>query len=105
MQAASEYMVFVEQKCYDANCTSLDLVQKLKKAEERMAEVSVLKSYIIDLKQRIPVYVPLKTDPLDKRLAEHINNCPERQQMKLMFMRESEGVYEYGSKRLMIKAV
>ena len=66
-------------------------------------EIEVLKSYIVDLKQRIAVYIPAKGDATDKKLAEYINNYPDRQKLKIMFLRESEGVYEFGSKRVMVK--
>ena len=36
-------------------------------------------------------------------MAEYINNYPERQKLKIMFMRESEGVYQFGSKRIALK--
>jgi hypothetical protein len=62
----------------------------LKDAE---GEIETLKQYVIDLKQRIAVYIPVKEDNVDKRLAEFINNYPERAKLKIMFMRESEGVY------------
>jgi hypothetical protein len=61
--------------------------------EELRSEIDTLKSYISDLKSRIAVYIPVKGDYIDKRIAEYINNFPERQQLKIMFMRESEGVY------------
>ena len=66
-------------------------------------EVETLKSYVIDLKARIAVYIPVKDCPTDKKLAEYINNYPDRQKLKIMFMRESEGVYEFGSRRVMVK--
>ena len=72
----------------------------MKETEE---EVEVMKKYIIDLKSRIAVYIPIKSDPVDKKLAEYINNYPDRQKLKIMFMRETEGVYEFGSKRIMVK--
>lgn len=62
-----------------------------------------MKAYIIDLKARIAVYIPVKNDPIDKKLAEYINNYPDRQKLKIMFMRESEGVYEFGSKKVYIR--
>lgn len=62
-----------------------------------------MKAYIIDLKARIAVYIPVKTDAIDTKLAEYINNYPDRQKLKIMFMRESEGVYEFGSKRIHVK--
>ena len=70
---------------------------------DREVEVETLKSYIIDLKARIAVYIPVKDCPTDKKLAEYINNYPDRQKLKIMFMRESEGVYEFGSRRVMVK--
>ena len=36
-------------------------------------------------------------------LAEYINNYPERSKLKVMFKRESEGVYQFGTKRIAIK--
>ena len=37
------------------------------------------------------------------KLAEYINNYPERKKLKIMFMRESEGVYEFGTRKVMVK--
>jgi len=62
-----------------------------------------LRNHIIDLKSRIAVYIPVKEDKIDKRIAEYINNYPDRQKLKIMFMRESEGVYQFGSKRVGVK--
>ena len=42
---------------------------------------------------------------IDKKLAEYINNYPDRAKLKIMFMRESEGVYQFGTKRVMVKCV
>ena len=66
-------------------------------------EIETLKNYIIELKQRIAVYIPIKDDPVDKKLAEFINNYPERSKLKIMFMRESEGVYGFGTKRVYVR--
>jgi len=62
-----------------------------------------LRNYIIDLKSRIAVYIPVRGDVIDKKIAEYINNYPDRQKLKIMFMRESEGVYQFGSKRVAVK--
>ena len=87
---ATDYILELEEKVYKANKTSLELLKQLKDAE---VEIETLKQYIIDLKQRIAVYIPVKEDAIDKKLAEFINNYPERSKLKIMFMRESEGVY------------
>ena len=97
---ASDYIVGVQEKCYQSNRQALELLENLKDAED---EIEVLKNYIIDLKARIAVYIPCKGDSTDKKLAEYINNYPDRQKLKIMFLRESEGVYEFGSKRVMVK--
>mgnify|MGYP000867868428 CR=1 FL=1 len=67
-------------------------------------ETSTLKNYIIDLKARVAVYVPVKDDPVDLKMAEFINNYPDRNKLKIMFMRESAGVYEFGTKKVMVTA-
>jgi len=87
---ASQYIADLEAKIYKANKTSLELLKQLKDAEQ---EIETLKQYIIELKQRIAVYIPVKDDAIDKKLAEYINNYPERNRLKIMFMRESEGIY------------
>jgi len=96
----SDYILELEEKVYKANKTSLELLKQLKDAE---VEIETLKQYIIDLKQRIAVYIPVKADSTDKKLAEFINNYPERSKLKIMFMRESEGVYQFGTKRVAVK--
>ena len=96
----ADYITALEEKMYKANLTSLELLKQLKEAEQ---EVETLKSYIIDLKSKVAVYIPVKDDPIDEKLADFINNYPDRQKLKIMFMRESEGVYEFGSKKIFIK--
>ena len=49
------------------------------------------------------MYIPVKGDAIDQKLAEYINNYPDRQKLKIMFMRESSGVYEFGSKRVRVE--
>jgi Growth-Arrest-Specific Protein 2 Domain len=48
------------------------------------------------------IYIPFTDDEIDVRLAEFINNYPERQKMKIMFLRESQGVYQFGSRRVAV---
>jgi len=82
--------VQLEEKFYNSQTTQLDMLKQLKEEE---GEIEQLRAYIIDLKSRIAVYIPVKGDSTDKKLAEYINNYPDRQKLKIMFMRESEGVY------------
>ena len=52
---------------------------------------------------KVAIYVPIRDDPVDMQLSEYINNYPQRDKFKIMFLRESQGVYEFGSKRINIK--
>jgi len=56
---ATDYILELEEKVYKANKTSLELLKQLKEAE---LEIETLKQYIVDLKQRIAVYIPVKED-------------------------------------------
>jgi uncharacterized coiled-coil DUF342 family protein len=59
VETASDYILALEEKVYKANKTSLELLKQLKDAE---VEIETLKNYIIELKQRIAVYIPVKDD-------------------------------------------
>jgi hypothetical protein len=93
LMSASQYILTLEGKCHEANLISLDILKNLR---DRELEIDTLKQYVIDLKSRIAVYIPVKNDTIDRKLAEYINNFPDRSRLKIMFMRESEGVYEFG---------
>ena len=90
----------LEQRMYDANKRSLDALKAMRDLE---VENSTLREYIIDLKAKVAVYVPVKTDPIDVRIADYFNNYPDRSKVKIMFMRESSGVYHFGSKRVNVR--
>ena len=49
------------------------------------------------------VYIGKNQDQIDLGLAEFVNKYPEREKLKIMFIRESEGVYKFGSKKIYIK--
>ena len=55
-------------------------------------------------KLRYSVYIPKKDDTVDRMLGSYVNGRPEDDAMRIMFLRESEGVYRFGSKRVYIKA-
>lgn len=78
----------------------MELLKQLKECEH---EIDTLKTYIIDLKSRIAVYIPVQHDSIDRKLAEYINNYPERAKLKIMFMRESEGIYQFGTKKIYVR--
>ena len=95
-------MQTLEEKVYSANKTSLDLLKQLRIDEE---EIAHLKAYVIELKARLAIYVPIRDDPIDMKVAEYINNYPDRAKLKIMLMRESSGVYEFGTKRIQVEVI
>ena len=100
LKKSSTYTTDLEEKVYAAHKQSLDLLKELKQSE---MENETLKSYIMDLKAKMTIYVPFKNDPIDKKLAEYINNYPDKNKLKIMFLRESEGIYQFGTKRVAVR--
>lgn len=49
------------------------------------------------------IYIPHRKCDIDQKLGEFVNNFPERDNLKIMFLRETEGVYKFGQKRVYIK--
>lgn len=90
----------LEKRMFEANKRSLETLKQMRDQE---VENTNLKSYIIELKAKVAVYVPVKSDPVDLKVAEYFNNYPERNMLKLMFLRESNGVYQFGSKRVSVR--
>lgn len=95
-----DFMIELEEKVHKANSTSLTLLNKVKDSER---EIDVLKDYIYELKSRVAIYIPVREDPIDKKLAEYINNYPDRSKLKIMFMRESSGIYQFGSRKIYVR--
>ena len=100
MQSATDYILQLEEKCFTANKTALELLTRIRDHE---SEVDTLKSYIVELRTRISTYIPVKGDNVDKAISEYINNYPDRRKLKIMFLRMQEGVYEFGTRRVNVK--
>ena len=66
MENATKFILTMEEKVYKSNKTSIELVHQLKDAE---MEIQSLKEYVSRLKDRIQVYVPVKSDEIDCKLA------------------------------------
>ena len=50
------------------------------------------------------VYIAHRESKVDQELGKYINiKFPEKDQLKIMFLRESEGVYTFGQRRVYIK--
>ena len=69
-------------------------------AEEKIQELLDLNEA---LEKNQAIYIAKKNDKIDKTLGNYLNKYPEREQMKIMYLRESDGVYQFGQKRVYIK--
>ena len=58
---------------------------------------------IIELKDKSAVYVAVSDDYVDRKIAEFINASNDPQRLTKLFLREREGVYQFGSKRVYVK--
>ena len=63
-----------------------------------------MKSLILDLKETGSAYIPFYEDPIDKALAEFVNTLNDPSCVINLFIRESEGYYLFGTKKIYIKS-
>lgn len=62
-----------------------------------------LKRMILNMKEKSSVYIPVKEDNIDEKLADFINSSKDPNSLKLLFLREGDGVYQFGSKKVYVK--
>ena len=99
LETAGDYLLESEEKTSKANITALELLNKLKEADE---EIESLKEYIQFLKSQSAQYIPVKGDHIDETLGEYINNYHDKSKLKVMFIRLNPGVYQFGSKKICV---
>ena len=107
IQNMNDQIVEMEETIYQFNETQLELVTHLENLEvqNKLAEKKIreLIASNEDLEKGQAIYIGHRHDKIDTALADFINLWPERQEMKIMFIRESEGVYQFGQKKIHIK--
>ena len=91
----------MEEKVYKSNKISLNLLAKLKDAEMELGKWPKLFTQVTFAGPY--AYNAVKNDQIDLLLADFINVHPSRGFLKLFFKRESEGIYQFNTKRLNIK--
>lgn len=74
--------------------------EKLSQATERIAE---LMKAVEELVTQQHIYIGHKRDMIDLNLANYLNLYPEKEKRKILFLRESEGVYQFGQKKVYVK--
>lgn len=55
------------------------------------------------MKEKSAVYIAIRDDTLDRRIADYINASNDPHRLTKLFLREREGVYQFGSKRVYVK--
>ena len=100
LKASVKYQEALESRVYETNQISLRLLEQIR---DQIEEIETLKVYCIDLKHKCTVYIPIKDDPVDCKLADFINNYPDRSKLKVIFIRESAGVYQFGTKKVEVR--
>ena len=50
----------------------------LEQIRDMQTELEHLKVYAVELKAKVAVYVPMKDDAVDEKLADYVNNFPDR---------------------------
>ena len=79
---------------------NLKLTENIDIAEEKIQHLLNINE---DLENNCAVYIAHKNDQIDRKLANYLNTYPERKKLNIMFLRETDGVYKFGSKRVYIK--
>lgn len=100
LKASVKYQEALENRVFETNKISLRLLEQIR---DQIEEIETLKVYCIDLKHKCTVYIPIKDDPVDCKLADFINNYPDRSKLKVIFIRASAGVYQFGTKKVEVR--
>lgn len=62
-----------------------------------------LKKLILEMKDKSAVYIAVTDDIIDRKIAEFINASNDPHKLTKLFLRERDGVYQFGSKRVYVK--
>jgi hypothetical protein len=106
LDTATEYIITMEEKVYKSNKISLELLEQVKECEIELGQLPYAGyPYYGDYRSRLGgLYAPTVSDTIDQRMSEFINSHPERHHLRLLFVREGEGWYSFGTKRVNVKA-
>ena len=90
----------MEQQVYEMENMQHDLVNQLKDLEWRNESLESKLNECIKVNEQLEkgqaIYIAKRNDRIDKALGNYLNLYPERQSLKILFLRESEGVYQFG---------
>ena len=87
-------------KAFDLEKSIVTLKNTQSEKEEAILN---LKKMILDKKDQSPFYAPSGDDVTDVALGTYINNLTDPGRIKYLFIREGEGIYQFGSKKIYVK--
>ena len=79
------------------------LREQMRQMQDRDIEYEKMLEWWNEIHRANYVYVPTKNDEVDKKLAEYINNADVATKSKCLFVRESDGIYSYFLKKVLMK--
>ena len=82
----------------DQKITQLN--ERVTQVQDRDKELERIFEYVNDLNKTNFVYSHIENDKIDKHLAEIINKS---EKSKMLFIRETEGIYTYCKKKVFMK--
>lgn len=100
MQAKEEEFFVTKKELREMTIKFNEADEKLSQATERIAE---LMKAVEELVTQQHIYIGHKRDMIDLNLANYLNLYPEKEKRKILFLRESEGVYQFGQKKVYVK--
>lgn len=100
MELVTEQIIGQEEKSYEQQKLVIYLKGVITEKEEYIQN---LKKLIVEMKEKSAIYIPIRDDPVDARLADYLNTTHDQNKLKILFIRESDGVYQFGSKRIYVK--
>lgn len=98
LQDASDYLFRQAESTLNESKTIDKLIDDI---EDKENEIEALKQLIDKVRKRVPLYIPIKDDPIDTALAEYLNSRSDP--LAVPFTREDLGVYVFGTKKIYLK--
>jgi hypothetical protein len=103
----------MEEKVFKSNKISLELLKQLRETEAKLQETPP----VITVEKRMESPVKLRTKTatpqnfyegkganiVDQKLGEFISEHPDGKMLRYMFVKEKDGVYLFGSKKVTMK--
>lgn len=96
----ANYVISQDEKNYDLQKIIIYLKNVIGEKDDY---IDNLKKLILEMKEKTNIYIPISSDPIDNRLADYLNNIKDENKLRVLFIREGEGVYRFGQRKIYVK--